>query len=126
MLEGKAEIDGLVHQLGQHPLYVLGIKKRLASPGYLFYSQSMQRMVSKLGAMFKWVILDFAPVIPMADISEMTESIDGAILVVRTYQTRKDMLNPAIEAIGSKLWGVVANDCAISGSAYYGNYGREK
>lgn len=126
VLEGKAEIDELVHQLGEHPLYVLGIKKRLASPGYLFYSQSMQRMISKLRSMFKWVLLDFAPVIPMADISEMTENINGAILVVRTHKTEKDMLNPAIEAIGSKLWGVVANDCPISGSAYYGSYGEGK
>jgi capsular exopolysaccharide synthesis family protein len=126
VLEGKAEIDELVHQLGEHPLYVLGIKKRLASPGYLFYSQSMQRMISKLRSMFKWVLLDFAPVIPMADISEMTENINGAILVVRTHKTEKDMLNPAIEAIGSKLWGVVANDCPISGSAYYGSYGKGK
>jgi capsular exopolysaccharide synthesis family protein len=126
VLEGKAEIDELVHQLGEHPLYVLGIKKRLASPGYLFYSQSMQRMISKLRSMFKWVLLDFAPVIPMADISEMTENINGAILVVRTNKTEKDMLNPAIEAIGSKLWGVVANDCPISGSAYYGSYGKGK
>jgi capsular exopolysaccharide synthesis family protein len=126
VLEGKAEIDELVHQLGEHPLYVLGIKKRLASPGYLFYSQSMQRMISKLRSMFKWVLLDFAPVIPMADISEMTENINGAILVVRTHKTEKDMLNPAIEAIGSKLWGVVANDCPISGSAYYGSYGNGK
>lgn len=126
VLQGKAEIDELIHQLGDGPLYVLGIKRRLAAPGYLFYSQSMQKMVSKLRAMFKWVLLDFAPVIPMADISEMTESIDGAILVVRTHKTKKDLLNPAIQAIGSKLWGVVANDCAISGSAYYGSYGKEK
>jgi capsular exopolysaccharide synthesis family protein len=126
VLEGKAEIGELIHQLGQHPLYVLGIKRRLASPGYLFYSQSMQRMISKLRSMFKWVLLDFAPVIPMADTAEMTENINGAILVVRTHKTEKDMLNPAIEAIGSKLWGVVANDCPISGSAYYGSYGKGK
>jgi capsular exopolysaccharide synthesis family protein len=126
VLQGEVEIDESIHQLGEHPLYVLGIKKRLASPGHLFYSQSMQRMVSKLRSMFKWVLLDFAPVIPMADISEMIENIDGALLVVRTNKTEKDMLNPAIEAIGSKLWGVVANDCAISGSAYYGSYGQEK
>jgi Mrp family chromosome partitioning ATPase len=126
VLQGKVEVDELIYQLGEHPLYVLGIKNRIASPGHLFYSQSMQRMVSKLRAMFKWVLLDFAPVIPMADVSEMIEHINGAILVVRTYKTEKDMVSPAIEAMGSKLWGVVANDCAISGSAYYGNYGKEK
>ena len=34
----------------------------------------------------------------------------GAILVVRNGKTEKDMLAPAIEAIGPRFWGVVAND----------------
>ena len=126
VLEGKAEIHELTHRLGEHPLQVLGIKTRLSSPGYLFYTQEMALMVTKLRSMFKWVVLDFAPVIPMADISEILPHINGAILVVRTGKTEKDMLAPAIETIGPKLWGVMANDCPISGSAYYGHYGKHK
>ena len=76
--------------------------------------------------MYKWVLFDFAPVIPMADVSEMIPHIDGVILVVRVGKTEKNLLAPALEAIGSKLWGVVANDCPISGSAYYGYYGKPK
>ena len=126
VLEGKATIDDLMRQLGEHLLNVLGIKRRLASPGYLFYSLAMPRMVAELRTRHKWVVLDFAPVIPMADVSEMIPYIDGAILVVRTGKTEKDLLEPAVEAIGPKLWGVVANDCSISGSAYYGNYGNQR
>ena len=126
VIEGNAEVHDVVHRLGEHPLSVLGIRKRLSSPGYLFCSPSMTTMVAELRGMFKWVILDFAPVIPMADVSEMIPYVDGAILVVRTGKTAKDMLPPAIEAIGPKLWGVVANDCKINGSAYYGYYGQKR
>ncbi len=97
----------------------------MASPGYLFYSPAMPRMVARLRAIYKWVVLDFAPVIPMADVSEMMPHIDGAILVVRTGKTEKDMLEPALEPVKHKLWGVVANDCSINGSAYYGYYGKQ-
>jgi hypothetical protein len=45
---------------------------------------------------------------------------------VRTGKTEKDMLEPALEALGPKLWGVVANDCSINGSSYYGYYGKHK
>ena len=83
-------------------------------------------MLKDLHARFQWVILDFAPVIPMADVSEVLPYVNGAILVVRNAKTEKDMLPPAIEAIGSKLWGVVMNDCPINGSAYYGYYGSSK
>ncbi len=123
VLEGKAKIREVICRLGEQSLYVLGIKRRLSSPGYLFYSGSMGAMVAELRAIFKWVIIDFSPVVPMADFSEMIPHINGAILVVRTGKTEKDMLSPAIEAIGTKLWGVIANDCQISGSAYYGSYG---
>lgn len=126
VLEEKADILDLVCQLGDHQLHVLGIKHRLASPGYLFYSSAMPRMVVGLRSTYKWVVLDFAPVIPMADVSEMIPHVNGAILVVRTGKTEKDMLEPALEALGPKLWGVVANDCSINGSSYYGHYGKDK
>lgn len=126
VLEEKAEIRDLVHKLGDHPLHVLGIRHRISSPGYLFYSQAIQTMMKKLRAMYKWVILDFAPIIPMADVSEMIPHIDGALLVVRTGKTEKDMLTPSMEALSPKLWGVVANDCTINGSTYYGHYGKNK
>lgn len=126
VIEGNAEVHDVVHSLGEHRLSVLGIRNRRSSPGYLFCSPAMPTMVAELRGRFKWVILDFAPVIPMADVSEMIPYVDGAILVVRTGKTAKDMLTPSIEAIGPKLWGVVANDCAINGSTYYGYYGKSR
>jgi capsular exopolysaccharide synthesis family protein len=124
VLEGRSKIGEVICRLGEQSLYVLGIKRRLTSPGYLFYSAAMGTMVAELRTTFKWVILDFSPVIPMADFSEMIPHIDGAILVVRTGKTEKDTLKAAIEAVGGKLWGVVANDCPITGGAYYGSYGK--
>jgi capsular exopolysaccharide synthesis family protein len=126
VLEGDAEIHDVVRRINENPLYVLGIKGRVAAPGHLLCSQALESMIANLRARFQWVVLDFAPVIPMADVSEVIPLVNGAILVVRTGKTEKDMLAPAIEAIGSKLWGVVANDCPINGSAYYPNYGRSQ
>ena len=36
------------------------------------------------------------------------------------------LLPPALEALGTELWGVVVNDSPINGSAYYGYYGNRK
>ncbi|RZU39971.1 capsular exopolysaccharide synthesis family protein [Edaphobacter modestus] len=124
VLEGKAEVNELIRRVSETSFHVLGIKERMTSPGHLLYSQALASMMANLRARFQWVVLDFAPVIPMADVSEVIAHVNGAILVVRNGKTEKDMLAPAIEAIGPKLWGVVANDCPINGSAYYGNYGK--
>jgi len=126
VLEGKGEVHELIRRLGECPLHVLGIKERMTSPGHLLYSQALVSMIANLRARFQWVVLDFAPVIPMADVSEVIPHVNGAILVIRNGKTEKDMLAPALEAIGPKLWGVVANDCPINGSAYYGNYGNRR
>jgi capsular exopolysaccharide synthesis family protein len=126
VLESQAEISDLICRISEHPLHVLGIKERMSSPGHLLYSQSLPSMLADLRARFQWVILDFAPVIPMADVSEVIPYVNGAILVIRNGKTEKDMLAPALEAIGSKLWGVVMNDCPINGSSYYGYYGCRK
>ena len=123
VLESKAEIHEVICKIGDHPLHVLGLKERMASPGDLLYSQALPSMLADLKARFQWVILDFAPAIPMADVSEVIPYVNGAILVVRNGKTEKDMLAPAMETIGSKLWGVVMNDAPINGSAYYGYYG---
>lgn len=123
VLDGRTGTYDVIRQLGDRPLYVLGIKKRIASPGHLLASQSLAAMVGDLRDMFTWIILDFAPVIPMSDVLEVIPHIDGAIMAVRVGQTEKSIIEPAIEILESKLWGVVANDCPIEGSAYYGSYG---
>lgn len=126
VLEDEADLHDLVRRVSECSLHVLGIKERMAAPGHLLYSQALASMLANLRARFQWVVLDFAPVIPMADVSEVIPHVNGAILVVRNGKTAKDMLAPAIEAIGPKLWGVIANDCPINGSAYYGNYGNRR
>jgi Mrp family chromosome partitioning ATPase len=126
VLDGKQPLHQLLRQIGDHPLFVLGIKNRLISPGSLLSSQALADLIAKLRAKFKWVVLDFAPVIPMADVTEVIPHVDGVIMVVRARRTEKSMILPAIEMLESKLWGVVANDCPIDGSSYYGYYGVRK
>ena len=76
--------------------------------------------------MFQWVVLDFAPAIPMADVGEVLPHVDGALMIVRSGKTSKAMVPPSLEILGSKLWGVVMNDALIKGSAYYGHYGNRR
>jgi len=115
-----------MRQVGDRSLYVLGINKALASLGGLLSSDSIVPLITELRAMFHWVILDFAPVIPMADVGEVLPHVDGAIIVVRSGKTDKSLIAPSLEILGSKIWGVILNDSVINGSAYYGYYGMKK
>jgi len=126
VLTGKRTITQSIRQCGDRPLYVLGIKKRLISPAPLLASSLLTPLLNDLRAMFQWVILDLAPVIPMSDVAEVIHHVDGALMVVRSGKTDVSMIASPLEILGSKLWGVVLNDSPITGSAYYTYYGDRK
>jgi capsular exopolysaccharide synthesis family protein len=126
VLTGKRSISQAVRQVGSRPLYVLGIRERLVSPGQLLTSASLNPLLTDLRARYQWVLLDFAPVIPMADVSEALPHVDGALMVIRSGKTERAMVAPSMELLGSKVWGVVLNDSPINGSSYYGYYGDRK
>jgi capsular exopolysaccharide synthesis family protein len=126
VLTGKRTISQSVRQIGGRSLYVLGIKNRLASPGEFLSSASLTPLLADLRATFQWVLLDIAPVIPMADVAEVLPYVDGALMVIRSGKTDKSMVTPSLAILGSKLWGVVMNDSPINGSSYYGYYRNRK
>jgi capsular exopolysaccharide synthesis family protein len=126
ILTGIRTISQSARQIKGRSLYVLGIKKRLASPGELLSAASLTPLLADLRATFQWVLLDIAPIIPMADVAEVLPYVDGALMVMRSGKTDKSMVAPSLAILGSKLWGVVMNDSPINGSSYYGYYGNRK
>jgi capsular exopolysaccharide synthesis family protein len=126
VLTGKRTIIESIRQVGERPLYVMGVRKSLPSPGKLLTSAVLAPVLADLRAMFQWVILDFAPIIPMSDVIEVMPIVDGALMLVRAGKTEQSMIGPALEILGSKLWGLVINECQIIGSAYYGYYVQRK
>jgi capsular exopolysaccharide synthesis family protein len=123
VLTGRRTINQSIRQLGDRSLYVLGVRKRLVSPGDLLSSASLTPLLTDLRVMFQWVILDFAPILPMGDVAEVVANVDGALMVIRSGKTDKSMVVPSLEMLGPKLWGVIVNDSPINGSSYYGYYG---
>ena len=122
-LEGKATIQETVRQVGTSSLYILGIKEPKPSPASHLAPSVLRPMLTKLRSMFDWVILDMPPAIPMSDVAEVLPLVDGALMIVRSGQTKKSLIGPTVELLGQQLWGVVLNDSVINGSAYYGKYG---
>jgi Mrp family chromosome partitioning ATPase len=126
VLAGKRTIAESLCQVGDDPFYVLGMRKRHVSPEKFFSPSVFAPLVTGLRAMFHWIILDLAPAIPMSDVAEVVPHVDGAIMVVREGKTKKALIAPTCEILGSKLWGSVLNDSPIMGSAYYGGYGNRR
>jgi Mrp family chromosome partitioning ATPase len=123
VLAGTSTVSRAIRQIGDHALYVLGIKEALKSPSHLLAADALRPLLTKLRDTFEWVILDMPPAIPMSDVAEVLPHVDGALMVVRSGKTIKSLIEPTFEILGTKVWGVVLNDSLINGSAYYGYYG---
>ena len=126
VLTGKRTIAQTICQVGDRPLHLLPIRERMETPSSLFSPSVLGPMLHSLRSMYRWVILDLAPAVPMSDVAEVVPQVDGALMVVRAGKTQKALVNAPFEILGSKLWGVVLNDSPILGSAYYGGYGTAK
>jgi capsular exopolysaccharide synthesis family protein len=126
ILNGESKLTESLRQVGDRSLYTIGVRKSISSPGHLLSPTLLTPVLNQLRSMFHWVILDFAPVIPMADVAEVVPQVDGALLVVRTQKTEKSLITPCLETLGTKLWGIVMNDTQIRGSSYYGYYGKRR
>lgn len=123
LLAGHQSSADLMCQVGDLPLYVLGLKEGLSSSSRQLASPLFLPWLKELRNSFEWVIFDMPPAIPISDVAEVLPHVDGALMVTRKGQTVKSLIAPALEILGPKLWGAVLNDCVQQGDAYYGNYG---
>jgi capsular exopolysaccharide synthesis family protein len=120
---GRRSLTDSICRVGDRPLSVVGIRQRVSLPGPLLAADRLGPIVAQLRSSFQWVVLDLPPATPMADVAEVLPHADGALLIVRSDQTKKTAIAGPLEILGSKLWGVVLNDSPIAASAYYGYYG---
>ena len=89
-------------------------------------SGRMKRIVADAAELFDWVIVDSPPVGVLADAHLVSETVDGALLVVRAGVTRFPDLAAAADTMGhERILGIVLNavePVEIRGEGYYRHY----
>src|SRR5207247_5469100 len=134
---GASNARGLNDSLGHGPLPFLHVTPRLSvltagrasgDPMKTLTSDRMRLLIEEARAEFDWVILDTAPIGLLPDASVLASMTDGTLFVARAGTTAYDVIQRAIEAVGTdRILGVVLNGLAESELpsgeyAYY--YGR--
>jgi capsular exopolysaccharide synthesis family protein len=82
------------------------------NPAELFHSDRFKRVFAEITERFDRVIIDSPPVVAVTDAAILSRLVDGTVLVVRAYSTRKEMVRHAVRAlsdIGVKMAGAVLN-----------------
>jgi capsular exopolysaccharide synthesis family protein len=93
----------------------------VTNPSELLSNGRMKVLLDRVMPVFDWVILDSAPLLPVADSSLLADLVDGALLVIRAGQTPVETAQRACQELqGRNIVGVVLN--AVGPDHAYGAY----
>jgi capsular exopolysaccharide synthesis family protein len=77
----------------------------------LITNQRIKDLISRVSALFDWVLIDTPPVLVFSDAVDLARAVDAVLLVVRGAQTTYEVAQRAKSSFtNSRILGVVLND----------------
>ncbi|MDQ1074371.1 MULTISPECIES: polysaccharide biosynthesis tyrosine autokinase [Microbacterium] len=123
VLIGRAELVDVLQQWGTGKLFVLPSGRTPPNPSELLGSQAMQRTLAALADAFDYVLVDAPPLLLVTDAAVISRFTSGVLMVAASGTTKKPQLTAAVEklqAIGSRLFGVIVTMLPSKGPDSYG------
>jgi capsular exopolysaccharide synthesis family protein len=112
VLANRARLDDVVQEWGAHGLHVLPSGAVPPNPAELLGSPAMHRLVDLWRASYDHVVVDTAPLLPVADASVLSRVVDGTLVVAQAGRIRRAQLAQALsnlEQVSARVFGVVLN-----------------
>ncbi|MGW3742135.1 polysaccharide biosynthesis tyrosine autokinase [Streptomyces sp. NPDC005146] len=125
VLIGQARIEDVTQKVGGR-LSVLASGAVPPNPTELLASARMEEVLRELADTYEVVILDTAPLLPVADTVGLASLAQGALLVVRAAKTSRDQVRTATESldcVGVRVLGTVFSMAPVPKGGRYGTYG---
>lgn len=132
VVQGKADSDNLLGQVGKIGLYVAFCYRPLGNSTEVLGNGNLEAVIADYYGSVDYIILDTPPMALVADAEEFVKMADAAILVVRQDQVLARDINDALDALdgdGKVLGCVYSNvhtlfhEQTVSGAySYYGNH----
>lgn len=117
VLIGAATAQDVTQVWGPSNLHVMTSGGIPPNPSQLLSSTAMERLLEQLVEAYDLVILDVAPLVPVADPAIVARLTDGALVVAGCRRVRRPQLAEAMTALetaGARCLGVVLNRVARS------------
>lgn len=108
----QAAVSDVVQDWGPAGLQVLAAGQLPPNPTELLGSPAMAAVLDQLRSTYDHVVLDSAPLLPVADGAVLSRVTDGAVLVVNATRARRAQVTESLqvlERVGATVLGVVLN-----------------
>jgi protein-tyrosine kinase len=94
---------------------------QVTNPSELLSNGRLRTLLDRMMPIFDWIILDSAPLLPVADSTVLANLVDGVLLVVRAGETPSQTAQRACQELeGRNIVGAVLN--AVGPQHAYGSY----
>lgn len=126
-LVGEAKVEDIVRSVSKLGISVLPAGNIPPDATGLLESKQMEYLLTALGKIYDYVIVDLPPVTVVPDAAILSRYMSGYLLVVRHEQTEHravaEMLNQ-LHLANANILGFVYNDVPADGKKYYKRYYR--
>lgn len=110
------DVSPYIYKAGN--LHVMPGGSELSDPVGLS-SRRTREILARLREEYQLIVLDSPPIVPIADSHFLAGQADGVMLVIRARQTRRELLQRAVESLGAtNILGVVLNDVEYADTRY--------
>ncbi len=119
----RGEVDEMAiiqHGLEGNLCFIPG-GNQVTNPSELLSNGRIKTLLDRLAPVFDWMVLDSAPLLPVADSIFLANLVDGVLLVARAGATPAETVQRACQELqGRNVVGVVLN--AVNPEEAYGSY----
>jgi capsular exopolysaccharide synthesis family protein len=111
VLEGSEDdLSNVVQKTELDNFTIVPAGRAAANPARLARSPLLAEVMNALRMQNEFVVMDMAPVLPVADTRVLAKALDGVVMVVRAGVTPREIVQRAIDAVGNeRVLGVVLN-----------------
>ena len=118
-LQGESLPESVVGAVNGIPLHVAAVARAQRDPVRMLKGSATKHFLDWARGKFRWVVLDAPPVIPAADVAEVSPLTDAVLMVVRVRCTPRELVQKSMGIVGQRLRGVIVNEATRSSDSYY-------
>jgi len=109
-LQGSSDEFSIMQRGPMENLFFIPSGQEISDPAELVSNGRLKLLLTRVEALFDWIIVDSPPAVPVSDASVLAKVCDGVLMVVRSNATPVDMARRARQEFPDEaLIGLVLN-----------------
>lgn len=92
LLAGMTDVDNVLYSTSIEGAYIVPVGREVSNPLPLLNSEGFADLLDHLATMFDYVIVDAPPIGTVIDAAEIAKSCDGALIVVKYNEIKRQEL----------------------------------